>query len=148
MGHQMPPDDDPIIRSIREAGVRPLRPGRTGRSRISGNPRVVISILVALFVFFLLVPTIAMRLTDWLWYREIGFERVFLTKIIGQWTLGLAIGALIFAFLYGNAKYALRATDAVHEPIRGRRVGAIRSAVDDQEGNTGRSGEAQHHLRC
>jgi hypothetical protein len=89
----MPPDDDPIIRSIREAGVRPLRPGRVGRSSIGGrHPRLVITGVVLLFVLFLLIPTIAMRLTDWLWYREIGFERVFLTKIVAQWTLGLIIG--------------------------------------------------------
>src|SRR3954469_11665650 len=80
MGHQMPPDDDPIIRSIREAGVRPLRPARVGRSSIGGrHPRLVIAGVILLFVFFLLIPTIAMRLSDWLWYREIGFERVFLT---------------------------------------------------------------------
>jgi hypothetical protein len=126
MGHQMPPDDDPIIRSIREAGIRPLRPGRVGQSSIGGrHPRLVITGIVLLFVFFLLIPTIAMRLSDWLWYREIGFERVFLTKIVAQWTLGLIIGAIVFAFLYGNARLALQSTDAGIAPPRARRVGAM-----------------------
>ena len=59
MGHQMPPDDDPIIRSIREAGVRPLRPGRVGQSSIAGrHPRVVIAGLILLFVLFLLRQSI------------------------------------------------------------------------------------------
>jgi len=126
MGHQMPPDDDPIIRSIRDAGIRPLRPVRGGGSSIGGrHPRLVITGVVLLFVLFLLIPTIAMRLTDWLWYREIGFERVFLTKIVAQWTLGLIIGAIVFAFLYGNARLALRSPVTGREPQRARRVGAI-----------------------
>ena len=126
MGHQMPPDDDPIIRSIRDAGIRPLRPVRGGGSSIGGrHPRLVITGVVLLFVLFLLIPTIAMRLTDWLWYREIGFERVFLTKIVAQWTLGLIIGAIVFAFLYGNARLALRSPATGREPQRARRVGAI-----------------------
>src|SRR5436190_14821561 len=126
MGHQMPPDDDPIIRSIREAGVRPLRPVRTGGPRIGGqHPRLVITGVILLFVLFLLVPTIAMRLSDWLWYREIGFERVFLTKIIAQWTLGLIIGTIVFAFLYGNARLALRAPDALRQPVRDKRATGI-----------------------
>jgi uncharacterized membrane protein (UPF0182 family) len=108
MGHQMPPDDDPIIRSIRDAGIRPLRPARFGQPRLGGRrPTAVILGVVLFFVLFMLVPTIAMRLTDWLWFREIGFERVFLTKIVAQWTLGIAVGAIVFAFLYGNARVAL-----------------------------------------
>ena len=125
MGHQMPPDDDPIIRSIREAGVRPLRPKQAGRSNIfNRNPRLVVTGIILLFVFFLLVPTIAMRLSDWLWYREIGFERVFLTKIAAQWLLGLVAGGLVFAFLYGNARLALQSPE-IPRPPQGRRVGVI-----------------------
>ncbi len=122
----MPPDDDPIIRSIREAGIRPLRPARVGGSSIGGrHPRLVVTGVILLFVFFLLIPTIAMRLSDWLWYREIGFERVFLTKIVAQWTLGLIIGAIVFAFLYGNARLALLAPDAARQPVRDKRAGGI-----------------------
>jgi uncharacterized membrane protein (UPF0182 family) len=112
MGHQMPPDDDPIIRSIRDAGIRPLRPGRFGRPRLGGRRPTAVILGVTLFVIlFILIPTIATRLSDWLWFREIGFERVFLTKIVGQWALGLTVGVIVFAFLYGNARMALaRAT--------------------------------------
>jgi uncharacterized membrane protein (UPF0182 family) len=54
------------------------------------------------------LPSLTTRLADWLWFREIGLERVFLTKLAAQWTIGLLSGAIAFAVLYGNARYALR----------------------------------------
>ncbi|HMC56115.1 MAG TPA: UPF0182 family protein [Gemmatimonadaceae bacterium] len=62
----------------------------------------------ALLVVFVLVPAVATRYTDWLWYRDVGFERVFLTMIAAQWTLGLVAGVLGFVALYVNARIALR----------------------------------------
>ena len=56
----------------------------------------------------LLAPVAARRLTDWMWYHEIGFERVFLTKVASQWALGLVVGICAFALFYGNARFALR----------------------------------------
>ena len=76
---------------------------------------------ILLFVLVVVVPSLTSRLVDWLWFREIGFERVFLTKIAAQWLIGLLSGAIAFAVLYGNARYALRglvASDArVRDPI-------------------------------
>ena len=54
------------------------------------------------------MPFLAGRLADWLWYRETGFERVFLTKVVAQWALGIPTALVAFAFLYGNARVALR----------------------------------------
>ena len=51
---------------------------------------------------------VAARLADWLWYREVGFERVFLTKIAAQWALGLAAGLFGFLLTYLNGRIALR----------------------------------------
>ena len=65
--------------------------------------------LLAAFVLLLLMPAVAARLSDWLWYREIGFERVFLTKIVAQWTLGGIAAVIAFAVFYGNVRLALRA---------------------------------------
>src|SRR6266576_2848362 len=54
-------------------------------------------------------------------FREIGFERVFLTKIATQWIIGPIAGLIAFAVLYGNARYALRGLvdgeARVHGPI-------------------------------
>ena len=103
----MPPDDDPIIRSLRAAGIRPLPPrGMTGEIGSRRGRRVVLALLV-LFALLMIVPAIAARLADWLWYREIGFERVFFTKIIAQWSLGIPAGLIAFAVLSASARFAL-----------------------------------------
>jgi uncharacterized membrane protein (UPF0182 family) len=101
----MPPDDDPIIRGLRDAGIRPLPP-LIGEVRSRRGRRVVL-VVVLVIALFLIIPAIAGRLADWLWYREIGFERVFLTKIVAQWLLGLPAGIIAFAVLYGSVRFAM-----------------------------------------
>ena len=106
MPERMPPDDDPIIRSLRDAGIRPLHPpGSEPNVRI---PRSVVLSIAAVLALLLFLPFAAGRLADWLWYREIGFERVFFTKIVAQWVLGVPTALIAFAVLYGNARFALR----------------------------------------
>ena len=79
---------------------------RLPRSR---RPRGVARVTIAAVVLFLFIaPAVATRLADWLWYRDVGFERVFLTKIIAQWVLGLAAGIGGFIILYLNGRIALR----------------------------------------
>ncbi len=73
------------------------RPGRGLRTAL-----IVVAIIVAVG------PAIARRLADWLWYRDVGFERVFLTMIAAQWALGLAAGIVAFLLMYANARFALR----------------------------------------
>src|SRR5687767_1881062 len=115
MPERMPPDDDPIIRSLREAGIRPLHPSGTGRE-IKAPPRSVILLIAGALVVLAFVPFMATRLGDWLWYREIGFERVFFTKIIAQWGLALPTVLVAFAALYGNARFALRGESRLRRP--------------------------------
>jgi len=62
--------------------------------------------VVVAFLFF--APPVARRVADWLWYRDVGYERVFLTMIVAQWALGVAAGVVGFALLYVNARVALR----------------------------------------
>ena len=128
------PDDDPFIRHLRDAGIRlPPRSRRSGTGGLTLPPRLVIGAAIALFLLVIVLPSITGRLTDWLWFTEIGFERVFLTKIIAQWTLGLMSGVIAFAVLYGNARYALcglvvgRAR--VREPITDAPACATRPSV-------------------
>src|SRR5215217_4539720 len=101
MPERMPPDDDPIIRSLRDAGIRPLHPPGTGPG--TRVPRSVLLLIAGVLVLLVFLPFVAGRLADWLWYREIGFERVFFTKVVAQWVLGLPTALIAFAVLYGNA---------------------------------------------
>jgi uncharacterized membrane protein (UPF0182 family) len=125
MPEHMPPDDDPIIRSLRDAGIRPLPP-RRARPPASGPRRAVVLLVFGLAILLLwFVPAIVRRLSDWLWYREIGFERVFFTKIVAQWSLGVMAAVAAFGILYGTARWALRGLDPdnelIFQPLRGGR---------------------------
>ena len=68
--------------------------------------RFVLGIVAALFVALILVPWLASFATDWLWFKEIGFESVFSTSLI--WRIGLFIigGGFAFAYIYGNVRFA------------------------------------------
>src|SRR5262245_57226845 len=85
----------PFDRGVLEA------PPRSGRWMV--RTLIVVAVLV-----LLVAPAIATRLADWLWYSDVGFARVFLTKIVAQWVLGLAAGVGGFVILYTNARLALR----------------------------------------
>jgi uncharacterized membrane protein (UPF0182 family) len=76
------------------------------------------ALIVTAVVLLLVIPAIAARLGDWLWYREVGYERVFLTKIAAQWTLGLIAGLGGFLLLYINARIALRGISRKNLHIR------------------------------
>src|SRR5688572_11137311 len=131
MPDKIPEDEDPFVRSLREAGIRPLhskrvKPGRRPRRR----PSMAVLVIGFLVAAFLLLPMLATPISDWLWFREIGFERVFVTKLAAKWGIGLAAGVLAFAVLYGNARFALRGFDPDAERIDGYgAVGGINPEV-------------------
>jgi uncharacterized protein len=129
MSERPPSDDDPIIRSIRDAGIRPIPlrprgPGGSGRTQMPRNVMFAVAGIVLFVVLLVLIPAISRRLADWLWFREIGFERVFLTKVIAQWSLGLTAGLLALGFFYLTARVAsagrVQEADPSVEAIRGR----------------------------
>src|SRR5688500_9106380 len=66
-------------------------------------------------LFFLLliilttaVPALAELYTDWLWYREVGFEQVFLKSISAGSVVTTGSGLVVFVLIAGNALLALR----------------------------------------
>jgi hypothetical protein len=117
MPERQPPDDDPIIRSLRDAGIRPLPINRYGPSRNRLQNRLVLGAVALVFLLFVLVPASAGSVVDFLWYREVGFQRVFFTKIVAEWALGVFAGVVAFVTLYANARIALRGIDADDAPI-------------------------------
>ena len=92
---------------------RELRlPARGNQNRLLRMMAITIALLLAIG------PAVATRLADWLWYRDVGFERVFLTKIAAQWALGVAAGLVAFTVLYVNARVALRGVPRKNLHIR------------------------------
>jgi uncharacterized membrane protein (UPF0182 family) len=66
----------------------------------------VLWIVAALFVALVLVPWLASFATDWLWFKEIGFQSVFTTSLM--WRIGLFLvgGMFAFGYFYGNVRLA------------------------------------------
>jgi uncharacterized protein len=68
-------------------------------------------IFIGLTVFFNLINLI----TDWFWFKEIGFENIFTTILSAKIKLGLITSLITFVLVYLNLKIALRITR--HKPI-------------------------------
>jgi uncharacterized protein len=97
------------------------------------------AVLAVLAVGLLLVvPSAAAYYTDWLWYRELGYERVFLRSLNAQGTVFAVTFAIAFVFLYGNfriARTALRRPLIVFGSARG---GPPRGLEGSEVANWGR----------
>ena len=64
-----------------------------------------------LFAVFLVVLSLGQSIafyTDWLWFQEVGYTRVFTTTVGVKLVLGLVAGGLFFLLLYANVKFAAR----------------------------------------
>jgi len=68
-------------------------------------PLGLVAIIAALFLFF---PTLCELLTDWWWFREVGYELVFVRELVTRVLLFLAVGALTTAVFYLNLRLAQR----------------------------------------
>jgi uncharacterized membrane protein (UPF0182 family) len=68
--------------------------------------RIALGIIGLVFVALIVVPWLASFFTDWLWFKEVGFQTVFATSLM--WRIGLFFigGALAFTFFYGNVRVA------------------------------------------
>ncbi|MCE5198370.1 MAG: UPF0182 family protein [Armatimonadota bacterium] len=66
---------------------------------------VVIAVAVLLLIFS---GALVAMYTDWLWFKNLGFGTVFSTIILTKLKLGLVLGLLFFAVIYGNLWYARR----------------------------------------
>lgn len=68
--------------------------------------RIALGIIALVFIALIVIPWLASFFTDWLWFKEVGFQTVFATSLM--WRIGLFVigGALAFAFFYGNVRLA------------------------------------------
>jgi hypothetical protein len=87
----------------------PRLPSRSTRRR--GVAAVVI--VAALFLLF---PALLRLAAEWPWFSALGYERVFATRLLAELLLGAGVGAIAFAFLYANFRFAQRG--AVPNPIQ------------------------------
>ncbi|HEX3866256.1 MAG TPA: UPF0182 family protein, partial [Gemmatimonadaceae bacterium] len=70
--------------------------------------RTLLAIAAAMFLVVIGIPWLASFATDWLWFREIHFESVFLTSLAARALLFAAAGVFAFAFSYMNLRWASR----------------------------------------
>ena len=71
--------------------------------------RLRVRILAALIVAATALPATAVFYTDWLWFREVGYEQVFLRSLTAHSAITAATALIVFAILAGNLMLALRA---------------------------------------
>ena len=84
----------------------PVRPPRRTQPR-----RIVLAILAAVFLVVVVFPWLASFATDWLWFKEIHFESVFLTSLVARVLLFGVTAVVAFLFVYGNLRWARPGVD-------------------------------------
>src|SRR5712692_8778259 len=85
--------------------VRPPRPRRR---------RLLVFVFVAVLLL-LLLPSLVSLGAEWPWFQALGYERVFVTRLVAKTLLGVGAGVVAFAFLYTNLRFAQRG--AVPDPV-------------------------------
>lgn len=66
---------------------------------------IIVAVIALLVIFGGALVSIY---TDWLWFKDLGYQTVFTTRLITQIEMGLLFGLLFFAIIYGNLWYARR----------------------------------------
>jgi len=90
--------------------------------------KFVVPLLVALFVVaLLLLPALSRLITEWWWFKEVGYEVVFAKELVTRFGLFLAAGFLTTGVLHLNLRAAQRGV--VTHPVL-RRVGEALPSVN------------------
>ena len=71
-------------------------------------------LMFAAFAVLFLFPTLNLLLTDWWWFREIGYQVVFSRELTTKWLVFLAVGGLTAGLVF------------VRRPAAGRSAGSGR----------------------
>ena len=64
------------------------------------------SLLIIAGVLLLVVPSAVTYYTDWLWFREVGYEGIFVRTLNAQTTVFAGTFAVVFLFLFLNLRIA------------------------------------------
>ena len=90
--------------------------------------RFILYTIYGLIILFIFVGSRFFQLlTDWYWFREIGFSNIFTTILYSKILLGLGVGVLTFLIIYGNLWLArwLVASKPLTINVRGGEHGEI-----------------------
>ena len=68
----------------------------------------VLWVISAGFILFALAPSITSFVTDYLWFREVGFEKVYVTEILAKFSLFVAATLFVYFFITMNARVAVK----------------------------------------
>jgi uncharacterized protein len=93
-------------------------------------PRKLI-VLAALVILLLLWPSWAGLQTEWLWFRELGYEKVFATALLTKLGLGAITAFVVALLVWFNFKLALRLSAAYARLLRYFTVGKERVPLPD-----------------
>jgi uncharacterized protein len=74
-------------------------------------------ILLALLALTTVVPAVAEFYTDWLWFKEVGFEQVFVRSLTARSTVTAATGFVVFFVLWANLVVVFRSMRPRHFTI-------------------------------
>ncbi len=73
-----------------------------------GRRRVAVWLLVGLGLLIFFISPLVGLLAEWPWFSALRYERVFATRLVASFTLGVLAGGVAFAFLYANLRFAQR----------------------------------------
>src|SRR2546422_3383600 len=73
-----------------------------------GRRRAAVWLVVGLGLLIFFISPLVGLLAEWPWFSALGYERVFATRLVASFTLGVLAGAVAFAFLYANLRFAQR----------------------------------------
>jgi len=69
---------------------------------------VAVWLLVGLGLLIFFISPLVGLLAEWPWFSALRYERVFATRLVASFTLGVLAGGVAFAFLYANLRFAQR----------------------------------------
>jgi uncharacterized membrane protein (UPF0182 family) len=94
-------------------GKKPPTDGPSPRGPRSRWARIILFAILALVVLLIVLSVLVGVWTDLLWFRELGFVRVFWTRILAEFLTGLGGGVVFFLIFAGNVFLAWRLSPKV-----------------------------------
>lgn len=79
--------------------------------------RLRLLLWIAIVVLFIVAPALARWYTDWLWFGEVGYRRVFWVPFLSRVMVTLAVGAALWLLIFVNLKPVLAAARAASADV-------------------------------